>query len=232
MRLPSPARTAPAPAPPPRPAATAAPAPRTRAQALSEESVSLHPIPMPAAALANQVRDNGTVPYRRRRGRASDRGEAARREGDAAHFASGGSDMTALTYAGIGARATPSAVLADMTVMPVGWWLARTGWHLASGGADGRTARTVRCRRARRPANGRSGCPGPATTATMGRTASRSPGPSSRACMDIAANLHPAWNRCSRTVRKLHAQATSRSCSAKPAIGRSMPCVLDGPGRR
>ena len=43
--------------------------------------------------------------------------------------------MTTLTYAGIGARATPAAVLADMTVMSA--WLARTGWHLASGGADG-----------------------------------------------------------------------------------------------
>ena len=50
-------------------------------------------------------------------------------------FASGGSDMTTLTYAGIGARATPSHVMADMTVMA--GWLARTGWHLATGGADG-----------------------------------------------------------------------------------------------
>ena len=44
-----------------------------------------------------------------------DRGEAARREGDAAVFASGGSDMTTLTYAGIGARATPFSILRDMT---------------------------------------------------------------------------------------------------------------------
>ena len=69
-----------------------------------------------------------------------DKDEAARREGDAAHVASGGPDMTALTYAGIGARATPSSVRADMTV--IAGWLARTrvpttGWHLASGGAKG-----------------------------------------------------------------------------------------------
>jgi len=38
--------------------------------------------------------------------------------------------MAALSYAGIGARATPSRVLADMTV--IAEWLARTGWHLAS----------------------------------------------------------------------------------------------------
>ena len=43
--------------------------------------------------------------------------------------------MTSPTYAGIGARATPAAVLADMTVMA--GWLAKTGWHLASGGANG-----------------------------------------------------------------------------------------------
>ena len=48
--------------------------------------------------------------------------------------------MTALTYAGIGARATPSSVRADITV--IAGWLARTrvpttGWHLASGGAKG-----------------------------------------------------------------------------------------------
>ena len=43
--------------------------------------------------------------------------------------------MTTLTYAGIGAPATPQSVLADMTVMSA--WLARTGWHLATGGADG-----------------------------------------------------------------------------------------------
>ena len=43
--------------------------------------------------------------------------------------------MATLRYAGIWARATPAAVLADMTVMAA--WLARTGWCLSSGGADG-----------------------------------------------------------------------------------------------
>ena len=43
--------------------------------------------------------------------------------------------MATLRYAGIGARATPGAVLADMEKMA--GWLARTGWHLSSGGADG-----------------------------------------------------------------------------------------------
>ena len=43
--------------------------------------------------------------------------------------------MTQLTYAGIGARATPPAILEHMTVIAA--WLARKGWHLHSGGAAG-----------------------------------------------------------------------------------------------
>ena len=43
--------------------------------------------------------------------------------------------MKTLIYAGIGSRATPESILADMTKMAT--WLARTGWHLASGGAHG-----------------------------------------------------------------------------------------------
>ena len=43
--------------------------------------------------------------------------------------------MATLIYAGIGTRATPPNVLADMAVMA--GWLARTGWQLSSGGADG-----------------------------------------------------------------------------------------------
>ncbi len=43
--------------------------------------------------------------------------------------------MATMTYAGIGARATPGAVLSDMTKMAA--WLARTGWHLNTGGAKG-----------------------------------------------------------------------------------------------
>ena len=40
-----------------------------------------------------------------------------------------------LVYAGIGSRQTPAATLNDMTTMSS--WLARNGWHLSSGGADG-----------------------------------------------------------------------------------------------
>ena len=114
--------------------------------------------------------------------------------------------MTALTYAGIGARATPSSVLADMTV--IARWLARTrapatGWHLHSGGAKGAdTAFAEGAPAGRRtlflPWPGYNGHRGPDCVALSG--------PELRACMDIAADLHPAWDRCSRSVRKLHAR--------------------------
>ena len=109
--------------------------------------------------------------------------------------------MATLRYAGIGARATPAAVLADMGVIAA--WLARTGWHLSSGGADGADSafaagapagqRTVWL-----PWRGYNGHRGAdcrvLSTAAMA------------ACIEIAAPLHPAWERCSPAVRKLHAR--------------------------
>ena len=109
--------------------------------------------------------------------------------------------MNDLIYAGIGARATPRAVLDDMTTMAD--WLARTGWRLASGGADG--ADTAFAKGApidRRtlflPWRGYNG-----HRAADTRVLSRSVLP---ACMEIAARLHPAWSRCSDGARKLHAR--------------------------
>ena len=114
--------------------------------------------------------------------------------------------MTALTYAGIGARATPTAVLADMTV--IARWLARTrvpatGWHLHSGGAKGAdTAFAAGAPAGRRtlflPWPGYNGHRGPDCVALSGAEL--------RDCMTIAADLHPAWDRCSPAVRKLHAR--------------------------
>ena len=109
--------------------------------------------------------------------------------------------MTTLTYAGIGARATPASVLADMTVMA--GWLARTGWALSSGGADGADSAFA------------AGAPaGQRTIWLPWRDYNAHRGPDCRvlsaaamtACMEIAAPLHPAWNRCSPAVRKLHAR--------------------------
>ena len=138
--------------------------------------------------------------------RRPDRGEAAGREGVAAILATGESDMSTLTYAGIGARVTPAAVLADMTVMAR--WLARTrvpatGWHLASGGASGADSAFA----AGAPAGQRTiWLPWPGYNGHRGPDCLVLSGSELRACMAIAADLHPAWDRCSRTVRKLHAR--------------------------
>ena len=109
--------------------------------------------------------------------------------------------MTQLTYAGIGARATPHAVLEHMTVMAA--WLARKGWHLHSGGAAGAdTAFATGAPQDRRtlflPWRGYRGHGGrdcrTLSTEQMDR------------CLAIAATLHPAWHRCSPAARKLHAR--------------------------
>ena len=109
--------------------------------------------------------------------------------------------MATLTYAGIGARATPAAILADMTVMA--GWLARTGWHLSSGGADGADSAFAKGAPAEQrtvwlPWRGYNGHRGPDCQVLSSAALSR--------CMEIAAPLHPAWDRCSPAVRKLHAR--------------------------
>ncbi len=109
--------------------------------------------------------------------------------------------MTTLIYAGIGARATPEHVVADMTVMAE--WLAHAGWHLASGGAKGADTAFA------------GGAPAEKRTLYLpwrgynghGGLDCRVLSPSElEACMSLAARLHPAWNRCSPAVRKLHAR--------------------------
>ena len=112
--------------------------------------------------------------------------------------------MKTLIYAGIGSRATPESILADMTKMAT--WLARTGWHLASGGAHGAdTAFAGGAPAGQRtlylPWPGYNGHAGPDC-----RTLSRS---ALSDCMEIAARLHPAWHRCSPAARKLHARNVS-----------------------
>ena len=109
--------------------------------------------------------------------------------------------MTQLVYAGIGSRATPSAILEAMTTMAT--WLARRGWHLHSGGAAGADSAFAAGAPAERrtlflPWPGYRGCRGPdCRTLSANRT---------RRCLAIAADLHPAWHRCSPAARKLHAR--------------------------
>ena len=109
--------------------------------------------------------------------------------------------MATLRYAGIGARATPAAVLADMETMA--GWLARTGWHLSSGGADG--ADTAFAKGA--PAEQRTiWLPWRGYNGHRGADCRVLSAAAMAACMEIAAPLHPAWERCSPAVRKLHAR--------------------------
>lgn len=105
------------------------------------------------------------------------------------------------TYVGIGARRTPPKVLADMT--RIARWLHRTGCHLNSGGADGAD---------RAFADGAT--PDTRTLYLPWPGYNRHAGPDCRvlspaertACERLAAELHPAWERCSRGVRALHAR--------------------------
>ena len=109
--------------------------------------------------------------------------------------------MNALTYAGIGARTTPPAVLAGMTVMA--GWLARQGWHLATGGADGADSAFA----AGAPAGQRTlWLPWDGYNGHRGADCQLLAEPALSACLETAARLHPAWDRCSPAVRKLHAR--------------------------
>ncbi len=112
--------------------------------------------------------------------------------------------MTQLVYAGIGSRATPSSVLEVVTTMAA--WLARRGWHLNSGGAAGADSAfaagvPAQCRTVFLPWPGYRGNAGPdCRTLSPDRV---------RTCLGIAADLHPAWHRCSPAARKLHARNVS-----------------------
>ncbi len=102
-------------------------------------------------------------------------------------------------------------MLADITV--IAGWLARTGWHLSSGGADGADSafaagapagqRTVWL-----PWRGYNGHRGPDCRVLSAAAMA--------ACMAIAAPLHPAWERCSPAVRKLHARNVAVLSGARP----------------
>ena len=109
--------------------------------------------------------------------------------------------MAALVYAGIGARATPAGVLSDMTVMA--GWLARTGWHLSTGGAAGADSAFA----AGAPAGQRTiWLPWPGYNGLRGPDCRMLSPVAMAACLEVAAGLHPAWDRCSPAVQKLHAR--------------------------
>ncbi|MDE0407445.1 MAG: hypothetical protein OXN81_06250, partial [Alphaproteobacteria bacterium] len=78
-------------------------------------------------------------------------------------------------------------------------WLARTGWTLSTGGADGAdTAFATGAPAGQRtiwlPWRGYNGHGGPDCRVLSAAAMA--------ACIEIAAPLHPAWERCSPAVRK------------------------------
>ena len=109
--------------------------------------------------------------------------------------------MRQLVYAGIGARATPHAVLEHMTVMAA--WLARKAWHLHSGGAAGADTAFA----AGAPASQRTlFLPWQGYRGHGGRDCRTLSTEQIDRCLAIASSLHPAWHRCSPAARKLHAR--------------------------
>ena len=106
-----------------------------------------------------------------------------------------------LHWAGIGARNTPEAVLADMSALAR--QMADAGHRLASGGAEGAdTAFAAGTPEGQRtqwlPWEGFNKLAGPDC-----RTLSDE---SMRKCMAVAERLHPTWYNCKPGVRKLHAR--------------------------
>ena len=127
--------------------------------------------------------------------------------------------MTPLTYAGIGARATPNLALADMTAIAA--WLARAGWRLSPGGARGADSAFANGT----PASQRTiHLPWPGYNGHRGPD-SRAPDRSELAAgLAIAERLHPAWGRCSEAVRKLHAR--NAFVILGPALDRPVDAVV------
>lgn len=85
-------------------------------------------------------------------------------------------------YAGIGSRKTPEPILQVMSKLAAR--LYRDGWELRSGGAAGADSAFWR------------GCNG------VGRV--YRPEDATAEAIELASQFHPAWDRCSDYVRKLH----------------------------
>ena len=133
--------------------------------------------------------------------------------------------MAPLVYAGIGARKTPEPVLAVMRRMA--WYLAEKGWHLNTGGADGADRAFVEgspvLRTVFLPWPGYNGWRGlqcvTYTEASLDHFSS------------IAARHHPAWERCSPAVRKLHARNVAVVFGARASgltPSRAVVCWTEG----
>ena len=106
-----------------------------------------------------------------------------------------------LLWAGIGARNTPPSVLQDMTALSRS--LAEAGWHLSSGGAHGADSAFAS---GTPPGQRTVWLPWPGYNDLSGPDCHVPSRERMQQCLAIAARLHPAWNKCSQGVRKLHAR--------------------------
>ena len=109
--------------------------------------------------------------------------------------------MTSPIYAGIGSRATPGPVLDAMTKMAA--WLSRSGWTLATGGAKGADTAFAA---GSDPARCTIYLPWSGYNRLRGEACHVLDPLRLAAAMEVAAGLHPAWNRCTPATRKLHAR--------------------------
>lgn len=105
-------------------------------------------------------------------------------------------------YTGVGSRKTPDDVHEQM--VKIGAELARRGWLLRSGGAEGAdTAVEVGCiaagglKRIFLPRKGYNGRSGPDYLHDL---------PKHFEAMRIAASIHPAWERCSPVAKHFHSR--------------------------
>lgn len=106
--------------------------------------------------------------------------------------------MKTKAYAGIGSRRTPPEIL-DLMVK-VGEWLARKGYTLRSGAAQGADAAFERgCDLG----NGAKEIFLPWPNFNGHKSTFNNPDP---VAMNMAAGYHPAWGNCSQGARKLHAR--------------------------
>jgi hypothetical protein len=107
-------------------------------------------------------------------------------------------------YTGVGSRKTPANILSAMKRLA--YRLENAGLTLRSGGADGADAAfeagTQRLRDSFIPWVGFNGSTSPLVGAT-------------EEAMKIAEGLHPAWDRCSRGAKALHARNVHQVLGAK-----------------
>ena len=108
--------------------------------------------------------------------------------------------MAPLVYAGVGARKTPKPVLAVMRRMAS--YLVEKGWHLNTGGADGADTAFVEGS----PVACTVFLPWEGYNDWTGAECVTYTEESLDYLSSIAARHHPAWERCSPRVRKLHAR--------------------------